>query len=308
MTLLVAVSAKRVAGTTTCYIYTDEGLVGEYGASGNYQNSYGWKPNGLWGTDPVYQRTPTGLYYYHNDHLGTPQRLSDNTDAIAWNAGYAAFGNATVDPFLTTVENNLRFAGQYFDQESGLHYNLNRFYDPKVGRYTQVDPIGFFTGDVNFYRYVNNNSLNWIDPYGLWGIPILTPFDKDARWLHFQRNRFNQDYENEGDARKNWGAPLQKWQSTTHQIGNRNENNVKYVSPDGHSEAVYNNGQLVTDPINQGTYNVFGPDSELGHGLFDVIPWVMWGNSPDDPTSPLGQFNTLIDGWKAKKEANPCAN
>lgn len=160
--------SKSVAGTTTSYAYTDEGLVGEYDANGNWQKSYGWKPNGLWGTDPVYQRTPTGLYYYHNDHLGTPQRLSDNTGAIVWSAGYAAFGRATVDPFLTAVENNLRFAGQYFDQESGLHYNYQRFYDPKAGRYTQVDPIGFFAGDVNLFRYVYQNPIMNFDSNGLW--------------------------------------------------------------------------------------------------------------------------------------------
>ena len=159
--------SKTVAGVTTCYTYSDEGLAAEYDANGTWQKSYGWKPDGLWGTDPVYQRTATGLYYYHNDHLGTPQRLSDESGNIAWSAGYTAFGNATVDPILSSIDNNLRFPGQYFDQETGLHYNYQRFYDPTSGRYTQVDPISFFAGDVNLYRYVGNDLVNLIDPEGL---------------------------------------------------------------------------------------------------------------------------------------------
>ncbi|WP_321532125.1 RHS repeat-associated core domain-containing protein [uncultured Desulfuromonas sp.] len=159
--------SKTVAGVTTCYAYSDEGLAAEYDANGTWQKSYGWKPDGLWGTDPVYQRTPTGLYYYHNDHLGTPQRLSDESGDIAWSAGHTAFGNATVDPILSSIDNNLRFPGQYFDQETGLHYNYQRFYDPGTGRYTQVDPIGFFAGDVNLYRYAQSNTINWTDSLGL---------------------------------------------------------------------------------------------------------------------------------------------
>jgi RHS repeat-associated protein len=64
------------------------------------------------------------------------------------------------------VENNLRFAGQYFDQETGLHYNYHRYYDPSLGRYLRADPIGF-DGGINLYAYVLNNPLNWIDPLGL---------------------------------------------------------------------------------------------------------------------------------------------
>ena len=96
-------------------------------------------------------RDGSGVYYYHNDHLGTPQRLSDaTTGAVVWSAGYAAFGLAVVDP-LSTVENNLRFPGQYFDAETGLHYNWMRTYDPGTGRNTQVDPIGFYGGIITYF-------------------------------------------------------------------------------------------------------------------------------------------------------------
>ena len=63
------------------------------------------------------------------------------------------------------TEQNLRFAGQYYDQETGLHYNTLRYYDPNCGRFTQQDPIGL-AGGINLYQYAPN-TLSWIDPWGL---------------------------------------------------------------------------------------------------------------------------------------------
>ena len=150
----------------------------------------------MWGTDPLYLRDGSGLYYYHNDHLGTPQRLSDaSTGAVAWSAGYAAFGLAVVDP-LSNVESNLRFPGQYFDAETGGHYNWMRTYDPETGRYTQVDPIGIWGNIYNRlneissfqyleavtspYVYTGNGPVNRLDPYGE---SSLSPLEKALRAL-----------------------------------------------------------------------------------------------------------------------------
>ncbi|MFP4572085.1 MAG: RHS repeat-associated core domain-containing protein, partial [Desulfobacterales bacterium] len=142
-----------------------------------------------WGTDPLFMAEDTDAdgeldyYFYHNDHLGAPQKMTASNGALVWSAKYEAFGKAQVDP-ESTVVNNLRFPGQYFDEETGLHYNYHRYYDSKIGRYLKIDPIGF-EGGINLYIYVINNSINLIDPSGLiefhyykrWGGPGWTAGD-----------------------------------------------------------------------------------------------------------------------------------
>jgi RHS repeat-associated protein len=114
--------------------------------------------------------TETTVYYVHNDHLGTPQAMSDDTGETVWHSTYDPFGKATVNEDVdgdgNTITMNIRFPGQYYDQESGLHYNYFRYYDPSTGRYITSDPIGL-AGGLNTYGYVGGNTLNYIDPLGL---------------------------------------------------------------------------------------------------------------------------------------------
>ena len=126
-------------------------------------------------------------YYVHTDHLGTPRELTNNSGDIVWAASYKAWGaTANIEQPLTqqtvqvgnTVqtqwvqplaeeapEQNLRFQGQYFDEETGLHYNRFRYYDPDCGRYIGQDPIGLQGGE-NLYLYTPNPT-GWLDPLGL---------------------------------------------------------------------------------------------------------------------------------------------
>ena len=141
---------KKVVGeTTTLYIYDQTGLlIAEYDGTGTWQKDYLYL-NGQPLT-MIVAYTPENVYYYHNDHLGTPQIMTDSAGAVVWKAAYDPFGKATIT--VEQVTNNLRFPGQYFDVETGLHYNWHRDYNNAIGRYIESDPIGL-RGGVNLYAY-----------------------------------------------------------------------------------------------------------------------------------------------------------
>ncbi|PIV82722.1 MAG: hypothetical protein COW52_12055 [Nitrospirae bacterium CG17_big_fil_post_rev_8_21_14_2_50_50_9] len=155
---------KDAGGAVTEYIYLPEGLYAEYDGTGTETKRYLYNPQATFMTDPLAMIQGTHAYYYHNDHLGTPQLMTDSTQHVVWQADYSAFGEATIT--TQTVTNNLRFPGQYFDAETGLHYNYHRYFDPAMGAYLQVDPIGL-RGGMNLYVYVRNNTLRYMDPEGL---------------------------------------------------------------------------------------------------------------------------------------------
>lgn len=158
-------------------------ILAEANAQGQIQASYGYNPQRDNGVAPLYARVPakdsagnpTGDFrytYYHNDHLGTPQRLTDKAGKLLWSAQYDAYGKAqvqtTASAQLATV-NPLRQPGQYLDLETGLHYNDRRYYDADTGRYQTRDPIGF-EGGINLYSYAAalpvNSSSRFTDPTG----------------------------------------------------------------------------------------------------------------------------------------------
>jgi RHS repeat-associated protein len=101
----------------------------------------------------------------HNDHLAAPQKMTDASGTVVWSADYKPFGEATVT--ISTITNNLRFPGQYYDAETGTHYNYYRDYNPAIGRYVETDPIGIKGGMNHPYSYTANNPLTAIDPLGL---------------------------------------------------------------------------------------------------------------------------------------------
>ncbi|MBW2004435.1 MAG: RHS domain-containing protein [Deltaproteobacteria bacterium] len=79
------------------------------------------------------QKVGSIYYWYQNDHLGTPQKLIGTNGLVVWSATYDSFGNMQIT--TEKIRNNLRFPGQHHDAETGLYYNLNRYYDPNTGRY-----------------------------------------------------------------------------------------------------------------------------------------------------------------------------
>ncbi|CTT62394.1 Rhs core protein with extension [Escherichia coli] len=107
------------------------------------------------------------IWYYHTDLTGTVQEVTAPDGTLVW-AGYqAGFGENRGDISNSGAyfEQPLRLPGQYFDEETGLHYNLFRYYAPECGRFVSQDPIGL-RGGLNLYQYAPN-PLSWIDPLGL---------------------------------------------------------------------------------------------------------------------------------------------
>lgn len=147
-------------GLSTVFHYGPNGeLLYEQDANGNTK-AYVW----LGGRPLARIDNDAQIYYYHIDHLGTPQAMTDASGATVWKADYEPFGKATVK--VGKIENNLRFPGQYYNRETGLHYNYFRDYDPTTGRYTEFDVIGL-RGGLNGYLYANANPLSFTDPLGL---------------------------------------------------------------------------------------------------------------------------------------------
>ena len=109
-------------------------------------------------------------YYLHPDHLGTVRAITDTSQTVVWRWDSAPFGATLPDEDPDgdgqSLTFNLRFPGQFFDTETGLHYNYFRDYDPSIGRYVQSDPIGL-GGGINTYAYVEGNPINKKDPEGL---------------------------------------------------------------------------------------------------------------------------------------------
>ncbi len=155
---------KEADGTRIYFLYAEEGLIGEYDPSGALIRGYGYQPDNLWTTDPVFLRTATDTYFYQNDHLGTPQRITDRSGAVVWAVQYKSFGEVQLT--MHQIENPLRLPGQYEDRETGLSHNYFRFYDWSIGKYMSVDPIGR-QGGSNIYLYANANPIAETDTLGL---------------------------------------------------------------------------------------------------------------------------------------------
>jgi RHS repeat-associated protein len=211
--------SKTVNGETTYYLYSDEGLIAELDQNGTMQVAYGWMPDTVWGTSPLWQTSldnnqtlkNADYHYLITDYLGTPQLAVNSRGQQTWKGIADAFGNTQLD-LDNQITLNLRQPGQYYDQESGLYYNLARHYNPQIGRYIEADPLGVM-GGLNLYGYANANPLMYADPYGLYA------------WANFVDDTSN-FFGGMGDAlsiEDNTGFTLTKWIRNEYDIGHVDE-------------------------------------------------------------------------------------
>ncbi|WP_368528113.1 RHS repeat-associated core domain-containing protein [Enterobacter cloacae] len=141
-------------------------------------SSYIYDPNEAWSplarVDHLRDQSSGEIYWFNTDLNGAPLEVTDERGTVLWSGQYGSFGEVRhqSEGFSRVVNRTamahqpLRYAGQYADGETGLHYNLFRYYDPQVGRFIVQDPIGLAGGNLNLYHYAPN-PLVWIDPMGL---------------------------------------------------------------------------------------------------------------------------------------------
>lgn len=162
----VAKTGGNVINGGDYFAYDEAGhTLGEYDALGNPVQETVW-----FGGGPVGVVKPgSGLFYVFADQLGTPRVVATPNQKTVWRWVSDPFGNGYptegLDDIGALFSYNLRFPGQYYDGETGLHYNYFRDYDPSVGRYVQSDPIGL-AGGINLYAYAKKNPIKFIDRLG----------------------------------------------------------------------------------------------------------------------------------------------
>ena len=173
------------AGTSLFYYDSNGHLIAESDLGKSLVSKYLWADDMPVAQDAITQITTTTgkgknrvttityeneFVYLHTDNIYTPRRATNALGELVWEWDYDSFGVVTADTDPdgndATLEMMLRFPGQYFDVESGLHYNYFRTYDPGTGRYVTSDPIGLH-GGFNTYAFVSGNPLRYVDFLGL---------------------------------------------------------------------------------------------------------------------------------------------
>ena len=158
--------AKLGHGRGSFFVHDEDGrLLGEYDHRGVPVQEFVYLDDLL-----VAVLMREGRFFVYPDHLGTPRAIAEARSKVVWRWDSDPFGATPPDEDPnrngSAFTLNLRFPGQYFDQETGLFHNGFRDYDPQTGRYIQVDPIGL-EGSLNPYLYAEGNPLTFIDPFGL---------------------------------------------------------------------------------------------------------------------------------------------
>ncbi len=155
--------------TITKYVYDGDHCIADYDAGGNLRRKYIYGPSV---DEPISMIEASGsyagTYYYHFDALGSVVALTSGNAGSMGNTvevyEYDVYGR--VGATDANHPNRFMFTGREFDKDTGLYYYRARYYNPEIGRFLQIDPIGYANG-INWYMYCGNNPLIYVDPFGL---------------------------------------------------------------------------------------------------------------------------------------------
>jgi RHS repeat-associated protein len=161
---------KEVGRTVTRYVWAGTNLLSETTTDGEKTT----RRDFLYAAEnptPLAMRVGTNVFYLHPGRCAEPLCATDRHGSVVWRASYSAFGEAHEE--TADIHQPFRLPGQYYDDESGLHYNVARYFDPRLGRFLTQDPLRVSGGaGLNFYLYCDGDPLNKCDPTGEL-IPIL---------------------------------------------------------------------------------------------------------------------------------------
>ena len=247
--------------------------------------------------------------YFDFDAVGSTNGVTGSTGEYVNRYDYLPYGHTTDE--VEIVPNSFEYIGQWgvSEDQNNLMFMRARFYNSRDGRFTSTDPLGLNGGSSNLYQYANNQPVGLIDPDG----ERAKAAARFARVVHYQRNIFNErpSYPYSADSlRKQGWVQVPDREARFHQQGTGNEGNTKWVKQNerwwGSSEAVFTpNWELVTDPLNRGTYNYFDNRWLWGvpHTIFDIAPYIPWGNSPIDFFNPE-RFKTFAEAARERLSEN----
>lgn len=151
--------------TTTNYAYDGDNSVEEVDQNGNLLARYA-ETHKI--DEPLAESRSGATSYYEADGQGSVSSLSGSSGSLANTYTYDSSGRMIAS--TGSITNRFQYTARELDSETGLYLYRARYYDPSAGRFISGDPIGFYGGDVNFYRYVWGSAPNLKDPLGLWGV------------------------------------------------------------------------------------------------------------------------------------------
>uniref|UniRef100_UPI0006402C39 RHS repeat-associated core domain-containing protein n=2 Tax=Shigella flexneri TaxID=623 RepID=UPI0006402C39 len=240
---------SRPEGTGSLYIYRDQGS---------------YEP--LARVDKAGKEGPNRILYFHTDVNGAPEEMTDSDGKIVWETGYQVWGNTIQEKDHGGVEQNLRYQGQYLDRETGLHYNLHRYYDPDVGRFMVTDPIGL-RGGLNLYSYAPN-PLKYADPLGL--TPCAVSNQKANRLLDSSETKVT--VRSRSDAEQLFMDRYlgHNYKNMTGESGPSTKNLMEYLTENKTKAGSYHWDDIKDPSVTKPSYRVSGhgpgnPDGDLPH-------------------------------------------